>query len=814
MKPAHLRNGILIFAAALIVAIGAFFLHARWLARRLSRDLPYELAKSIQQSTQGFTHSESRGGHTLYTLHASKAVQFKADGHAELHDVSITLFDAQGAPANRIYGSAFDWDPVKGIARALGEVDIDLQANASLNPKQAANVAPDGDGKGTVHVKTSGLTFNKETGLASTPEKIEFRLAAAAGSAVGASFNSQTGVVVLNSDVAFNSSLDGNPLSIRAHHAQFDRDSRLLYLLQEVADFEDSHSSSDQATISFREDGSASRVEEAGNVLLTSAAQRITTRKAHIDLGPKSEPVQASMEGGLLYVASDQNRQLHGTASSGTLLLGPLMSIRHAQLRDAVSLVEAETFAAPDSETSHAEAGKAKQHKPVSSSRQIQATRMDVDFAPGGGRSPQAEHIIAAGAARLNVHTIYSNTPPQDTTVQGDELVATLAGGVVLTSLRGTGHTGLVEISPNGAKQRSTGDTLLLTFAANKGSASQMAAQLQSVVQMGNVTLTQEASADSNKTKGAGSAGVGLTTAVAEKASYDATSQIVQLSGNPRIRNGSGELSAGAIAVEHDTGNANASDGVKATYHQEKGQKSVPFSAAGSVHVVSDRAHLDHATGLTTFYGKPGTPARLWQGSDSITAPVLELSRANSTLAAHAVSGDAAAVSAILVSEPASQRKGAPPAAATAAAPVLRLQSRTLLYAEDAHRATFSGAVVAQTATGALHANAMDIYFSPASPPPSSPKQESQAGSRVERIVARGAVELLQPGRKGTGEELTYTAADSKFMLTGTSSAPPRLSDDVRGSVTGTSLIFNDRDDSVIVSGGASKAVIQTRVAR
>jgi len=29
---------------------------------------------------------------------------------------------AQGAPANRIHGSAFDWDPVHGIARAMGEV--------------------------------------------------------------------------------------------------------------------------------------------------------------------------------------------------------------------------------------------------------------------------------------------------------------------------------------------------------------------------------------------------------------------------------------------------------------------------------------------------------------------------------------------------------------------------------------------------------------------------------------------------------------------------------------------------------------------
>ncbi len=69
-------------------------------------------------------------------------------------------------------------------------------------------------------------------------------------------------------------------------------------------------------------------------------------------------------------------------------------------------------------------------------------------------------------------------------------------------------------------------------------------------------------------------------------------------------------------------------------------------------------------------------------------------------------------------------------------------------------------------------------------------------------------------GRKGTGEELAYTAAEGKFVLTGSSAAPPRLTDQVRGTVTGNALIFNDRDDSVEVSGGASKAVTQTRVAK
>ena len=239
MTPARLRLWILILGGALIAAIAVFFVYGRWQVRRLGHDLPHALESAIKQSTEGFTYSESRGGHTIYTLHASRAVQYKGDGHAELHDVSITLYGTQGAPANRIYGKDFDWDPVHGIARAMGEVQIDFQGAATPGSQAQKSPTDDGESRSTVHVKTSGLVFNKQTGLASTTEKIEFRLAEAAGSATGASFDSQSGVVILTADVAFNSSVNGNPLAVRAHHAQFDRNSRMLFLLRDVADYSD-----------------------------------------------------------------------------------------------------------------------------------------------------------------------------------------------------------------------------------------------------------------------------------------------------------------------------------------------------------------------------------------------------------------------------------------------------------------------------------------------------------------------------------------------------------------------------------------------
>ena len=419
----------------------------------------------------------------------------------ELHDVGITLYGAQGAPANHIYGSEFDWDPVNGVARAMGEVQIDIQGSTGPGAQAGKASEDEGEDKSTVHVKTSGLVFNKQTGLASTTERIEFRLAAAAGSATGASFDSQSGIMILAADVAFNSSVGGSPLAVRAHHAQYDRGSRLLYLLQDVTDYADSHSSSDQATVSFRADGSAYQVEAEGNVILTGGdGQQIKTRKAHIDLGPKSEPQQAVLDGGLLYVADNDARLMHGSASSGTLLFGPLSTIKHAQLRDAVSVVAEEKLPPVASAQ-----GQSRPNPPPTTTRQLGASKVDVDFTSGPDRRPLADHILAVGSARLNVHTIYAKTPPEDTTVQGDQLFATLADGEILSSLRGTGHTSLVTVTPNGVKQSSTGDNLLLTFAppqahptpkAGKGKPSaptqQPAAQLQSAVQAGNVTLTQE----------------------------------------------------------------------------------------------------------------------------------------------------------------------------------------------------------------------------------------------------------------------------------------------------------------------------------
>jgi lipopolysaccharide export system protein LptA len=60
---------------------------------------------------------------------------------------------------------------------------------------------------------------------------------------------------------------------------------------------------------------------------------------------------------------------------------------------------------------------------------------------------------------------------------------------------------------------------------------------------------------------------------------------------------------------------------------------------------------------------------------------------------------------------------------------------------------------------------------------------------------------LDQPGRRGTGDKLVYTASDGVYVLTGTKAVPPKVMDQAQGTTTGAALRFRSGDDSVEVLG-------------
>ena len=71
---------------------------------------------------------------------------------------------------------------------------------------------------------------------------------------------------------------------------------------------------------------------------------------------------------------------------------------------------------------------------------------------------------------------------------------------------------------------------------------------------------------------------------------------------------------------------------------------------------------------------------------------------------------------------------------------------------------------------------------------------------------------ITEPSRRATGENLTYTTADDKFVLTG---GPPSIFDAEHGKITAVSLTLFRRDGRVVVEGDkSSPAVTETKVVR
>ena len=218
------------------------------------------------------------------------------------------------------------------------------------------------------------------------------------------------------------------------------------------------------------------------------------------------------------------------------------------------------------------------------------------------------------------------------------------------------------------------------------------------------------------------------------------------------------------------------------------------------MHIVSAEAHLTNATGESIFTGSAQSPARMWQGANAVAAPVLELSKTQQTIQAHgAANTKGPVVDTTLTSAMGPQHQPS----------VVRIQSRTLLYSDKDRRGDFHGGVEAQSSNGTIHSDDAQVFLVPAKQGKKQPQKQSQ--SQIDHIVATGHVVISQPGRKGTGEKLIYTAADGRYVLTGTAASPPRVEDAAKGTTTGTALIFNSQDDSVVVSGGKSNAVTETR---
>ena len=351
--------------------------------------------------------------------------------------------------------------------------------------------------------------------------------------------------------------------------------------------------------------------------------------------------------------------------------------------------------------------------------------------------------------------------------------------------------------------QTSTGDTLDIRFAAESSTpeatkqpkrksvarADTMPPSLiEQAVQHGHVAIVQIKPAADGKSK------PWRSQATADTATLDGPRQIVHLDGSPRLSDDEAEMTAQSIDFYRLSGAVTADNDVKVTFRQGA-------SAQAPIHAVAQKVFFDHDRDEATVNGG-SQDARMWQAANSVAGPVLVVDRQEQKLIAHG-NGPGGRVHAVFAD---------PGSKATGSAAVIRVDANTFEYSAAERKGTFAGDVVAQQSSGRLRADRALLFMS-------DEKQAAGPGGGIpnprgslERMVAEGNVHVDQEARKGAGEKLLYTAADGKFVLSGRTGAPAQMTDSVHGAVSGASLIFTNRGDSVEVDGGTTRAVTDTQV--
>src|SRR5581483_423271 len=254
--------------------------------------------------------------------------------------------------------------------------------------------------------------------------------------------------------------------------------------------------------------------------------------------------------------------------------------------------------------------------------------------------------------------------------------------------------------------------------------------------------------------------------AFAARARYTPGDQMLVLDGSPRIIEAGMETTAQTVRLNRATGEGFAAGNVKTTYSDLKTQTDgALLASADPIHVTAQNMSARSSPLTATYTGR----VRLWQNANVVEAPSLQFQKEQRTVVADAAPDRK--VSTVLVG---TDKDGK-------ATPVT-ITSGHLVYRDSERRARFEGGVRVRGSDLTITAKQMDILLAPSASRggmPASPRpQENGTPARLEKIVASGSVVITEPNRRGTGDRLTYTSADDKFVLSG---GPPSIFDAEHG---------------------------------
>ena len=589
----RLRRWLAAAVVLLGVVIVGVYVYMRHQTGAVVQQIPQKIGLDIQQTAQGFKISKSDQGRTLFTIQASKAVQFKQGG-AELHDVNILLYGRDSSRYDRIYGNDFTLDPQTGNVTAKGEVLIDLEANPAglVSPDQSVPT----NLKNPVHLRTSNLVFNQKTGDAFTTADVEFQMPQATGSAVGAHYAAKENVLVLQSRVHLVFTGE-SPIKMTAARALFTKTPRQL-----VFDHPEIHEGqrqvqSEKAELFLRENNTVERILATGGVrgeMAGNAPGHLLAKQADLHVS-ENKLLESVVLTGEVQLSIEGDHPSRANAGRVVLDFAGRNIVRQIHAAEGVRLVELPASSSADKQTV-----------------EVAAPAMDLSVAEGR----RLDRASTSCAAQITILPAASSA--QRTVVTAGRFQAKFDERGRLATLHGAPDAKIVTSNPGQTDRVSTSQTLETAFSASGG--------IESIIQQGNVSYSD-----------------GELRAWANRARYTPADQMLVLTGSPRIADREMTTTANTMSLNRATGDAVAEGNVKTTYSDLREQPGGALLASSSpIHVTAGSMKAHNGPSVAHYTGN----ARLWQDANVVEASSIQFDRDHRSILAE---GQGKPVSTVLV---------------------------------------------------------------------------------------------------------------------------------------------------------------------
>ena len=755
------------FAAVVFLALAGIYGWRALQQARSVRSAPPPVPVTVQQQSQKFSLAKANGDLTLFQVEATSATAFTTGNRNLLEDVAITMFGQRGDRNDRVSSKECEYFSDTGHMVCHGAVHVDLEA---------AHDARERPGKQVVHVDTSQVTFDRNSGSSESQQPVSFSFPYGDGHAVGFTYDSNHNVIHLHHDVFMNlrhaapgksAEATGVPTEVTGSSLDYHNEDGIVRLEGPVLLRQGTHEvACATLTLVLTSSLRARRMLAGGRPTLTSN-------------DPQGITVLSSDAATLDFTPSGQPSHLHSEGSVRGTRKAPLLAGEQHLASDFLDV----DF---DPKTGTARLAKADGNvhfdtpprKPAEGLARVSSATLLLHFVPNAsGRADlkQAESPVPA--------FLEYSSPKDDTVLRSRRVVADYGQGSHIRQVHAHQDVEIERRLPGQPVQITRSEEGEVDFEADRWTEAR---------QNGNVRFEES--------------GPLARHGHSDRSRSVHSTDTLTLTGNAELTDADTDSVAPTFNIDQRSGEARGEGVVRTTYRRVD-PNSVANFAPQPAHIMADRMTANRNSSRAVYSGH----ARLWQGVAVIQADTLDLRQQEHLLIGNGnVNARLPQVQPPPGADPQSAPKPSPKAAVAAApaTPAAPQSSEPVVWSVRAAHLTYRSADAvaeleqnarAESRLGRIASPHMDLILA-----------ETNGVQQLSKAVCTGGATVWQLERRGTADRADYTAGDGRFVLSG---GNPTLYDADQGTTTGRELTFFLADDRILIdSGNGTRTLSRHRI--